>query len=423
MRKLMVLLLAAGLFCVFATPASAVENIFGGYWRTRAYINTNFTGEDQSEDLDTQMVDTRTRLYYTAKFNEDFKFVNKFEFNTIWGDDNDDAKSYQAGGDIGTDGMGNFRIKNSYADFTLGSVNSKIGMQGAVLSRGLLFDDDFAGAVFTYNAGDMNIPVFWMKAYEGYNVGGEDFNDYDVDYYGIRPSLKVGAATVQPLFMWITSSDVRNFGADYADLEAFDLYYFGVDVDVNLDVASLWFTGIYETGSADGIDPADDGDVSAYLLALGGSADVGAASVHGQIFYATGDDNENDDDQDAFLVPAGQSYYWSEIMGYGTFDENASANSCADAISNVMALNLGVTIKPADKLSLTADLWYAALAEDNAAGDDVLGTEIDLKATYKLMDNLNLDVVGAYLFAGDATYDGANDADPYELGTRVSFSF
>jgi hypothetical protein len=39
------------------------------------------------------------------------------------------------------------------------------------------------------------------------------------------------------------------------------------------------------------------------------------------------------------------------------------------------------------------------------------------------MKNLNLDVIGAYLFAGDATYAGANSSDPYEIGTQISFSF
>ena len=58
--------------------------------------------------------DTRTRLYYTAKFSDNFQFVNKFEFNTMWGDNN--------GGDLAADGKGNWRIKSSYVDFTLGNV-------------------------------------------------------------------------------------------------------------------------------------------------------------------------------------------------------------------------------------------------------------------------------------------------------------
>ena len=43
--------------------------------------------------------------------------------------------------------------------------------------------------------------------------------------------------------------------------------------------------------------------------------------------------------------------------------------------------------------------------------------------TYSLMKNLNLDVVAAYLFTGDATYKGANDKDAYEIGTQLSFRF
>ena len=84
---------------VAATNASAVENIFGGYWRTRIFSETDFNGVDSSYNR----VDNRTRLYYTAKFTDDFKFVNKLEWNTNWGDDN--------GGDIGADGTSILRIK------------------------------------------------------------------------------------------------------------------------------------------------------------------------------------------------------------------------------------------------------------------------------------------------------------------------
>ncbi len=78
-----------------------------------------------------------------------------------------------------------------------------------------------------------------------------------------------------------------------------------------------------------------------------------------------------------------------------------------------------------DKWTLSADLWYASLAEENALGNDELGTELDLKATYAVMDNLNLDLVAAYLFAGDATApDGlTNLEDPVEIGARLSLSF
>lgn len=97
-------------------------------------------------------------------------------------------------------------------------------------------------------------------------------------------------------------------------------------------------------------------------------------------------------------------------------------------IYNKLASNLGVTVKPMDKLSITADLSWAKLAEDRifsaTVKDDSLGLETDLKITYQLVEGLSLDIVGAYLFAGDATSaDGKNDKDPYEFGTRLSLSF
>jgi hypothetical protein len=88
------LMIAGG---VAATTASAVESQFGGYWRTRAFYQDNFT-----QDSDYWRIDNRTRLYYTAKFNDDFKFVNKFEFNSNWGD--------AEGGDVGADGL-TFKVK------------------------------------------------------------------------------------------------------------------------------------------------------------------------------------------------------------------------------------------------------------------------------------------------------------------------
>jgi hypothetical protein len=77
MRKLLMGLLAAGLVLAIALPAMAFDSEFGAYWRTRAYVQNAFTGNDKGTK-DVQLVDTRTRLFYTAVFSEDFKFVNAF---------------------------------------------------------------------------------------------------------------------------------------------------------------------------------------------------------------------------------------------------------------------------------------------------------------------------------------------------------
>ncbi len=74
----------------------------------------------------------------------------------MWGDNN--------GGDLAADGKGNFRIKNSYVDFTLGKVNTKVGIQGATIARGFVFADDFSGAVVTADFGMVKVPVLYALA-------------------------------------------------------------------------------------------------------------------------------------------------------------------------------------------------------------------------------------------------------------------
>lgn len=435
MKKLLMGLFAVGLVLAMALPAFALDNEFGGFWRTRAYMQKDFTGSDTGVK-DISQVDTRTRLFYTAVFSEDFKFVNRFEFNFTWGDTASASPTTTNGGGIAssTADRSVFRLKNSYANFNLGSFNFLVGLQPRVLHRGFLFDADFAGLTAAYNGDGFSIPFIWMKAYEGQY--GNDSNDNDVDFYGLKPTFTAGNVALTPTLVYVYSKD----GSKYLGVaQEIGVYFAGLDADVKFgDGSSAWFTGIYAGGSIDTNAAAraaalaatvpsvlpNSIDIGGYLLALGGTVKMGALDIHGQAFYATGDDTKTLDKYEGFFVPQGQMYYWSEIMGYGLFDNQASANAPADKINNIEAINIGVGLKANDKLSFKADLWYAKLVEDTAAAkSDPLGTEIDLKVTYALMKNLNLDVIGAYLFAGDGTYKGAGSSNPYEVGAMLSFSF
>ena len=379
---------------VAVTTANAFESKFGGYWRTRAFSQTDFNGVDSSYNR----VDNRTRLYYTAIFNEDFKFVNKFEFNTNWGDNK--------GGDIGSDGMGIFRIKNSYADFTLGNVNTKLGIQGAAIARGFIFDDDFSGVNIKANFGAVSPTFMWIR------VAGEYVSDLgsDDDVFAALVPFKIGdMTTLNPYFVYHNAESNT------------ESYYVGIDADMNFDVASAWGTFIYQGGTITDShgDRELDSDTAGFLAAFGAKASI----VHGQFFYASGNSEKGDgfigEDNDEFAGVPGRSYYWAEIMGLGTFDNQGSNGSPTNGISNIWAANVGVKAPVGERWTLGADLWYASLAESDIMGNDSLGTEVDLKATYKVFDNMSLDLVGAYLFAGDAT----GDEDPVEIGARLSLKF
>jgi hypothetical protein len=404
MKKLLVITLAVLLIGAFTVPAMAVDHEFGGYWRTRMYNNTNFSGDDTGAG-DLQAADTRTRLYYTAVLSDEVKLVNKFEMDATFGD--------TTRGDIGADGK-NFEVKQSYADFNIGDFNVKLGTQGKCMARGFIFCDDFTGAIVRYSADDMVIPFIWIKAYEGGT--GDEANDFDVDYYAVDPVFSMGDLKINPHFLYAMSADGSAWSSTNAN-EAIGVYYLGVSVDYAADMFSAWFTGIYEAGTVD-LASGDSLDVAANLVALGGSFNLDALSIHAQAFYATGDDDASDGDANDSYVPKGASYYWAEIMGYGSVDQAVSNGSSGDQITNITALNVGVDV-PMDKLSLTVDIWNANLIEENSAGDTELGTEIDVAATYQLLDDLKLTVVAAYLSAGDAT----GDENPTELGAILSLSF
>lgn len=405
-------MLASALVLAFTLPAAAldVENTIGGYWRTRAFIQQRFSGEDAIEGQDLQRIDTRTRIYLYSKFSDNFRLINKFEMDAQWGDD-----GY---GDIGADGVA-VEVKNSYADFTLNSFNVKLGVQGWALARGFLFDDDSAAAVVTYKSDMFTLPLIYSRVDDNPNIGQNE-EDFEVHYFAASPTFKVSdAISLNPFIFWTFSDDAVNFNAAWNDLS---LYYIGASADIKMDPYTFWFTGIFNGGEVDLV-AGGTADRSAFLVAGGAKTNFGPVGVHAEAFFATGDDDLTDDDAEAFGVPKGDSYYWAEIMGYGTFDNQVSNGSPANNLTNILAGNIGFTYNLTDAWKFKGDLWAAALPEEQANGDDFLGTEIDIKATYKVMDGLNLDLIGAYLFAGDATEQGTSAADPWELGARLSLSF
>ncbi|BBO84431.1 hypothetical protein DSCO28_49970 [Desulfosarcina ovata subsp. sediminis] len=406
MKKFAAIFFVAVLSLALTAPAFALENEFGGYFRVRMFNHTNFDGDDDSRQNEAQAVDTRTRLYYTAHINDNLKFVNKFEMDADWGDD-----GY---GDFGADGI-KVEVKNSYIDFNFGPANVKMGAQGGVIQRGFVVDDDFSGIT----VGIAGLTARYAKIEENGDSSADDAQLFQVAY-----ALDLGGLTLTPNFTYYDLYD------DQVEIEGYEIqledpkvWFLGLDVDGAAGALSYWGTFIYEGGELN-----SDVDVDAFLLAVGAGMDLSdAMELHFETFYASGQDDDADD-LEAFTVPVGQSYYWSEIMGLGMFgdllDEGASNNSCADAVSDIWAANVGVSYKVNEKLSLGADLWYAQLAEDNDSGDKDLGTEIDLSASYTIVDGLQLDVVAAYLFAGDVTNEGADDdADPIEIGAQFSVAF
>ncbi len=444
MKKFTVLAVAALLVVAMTLPAAALENIFGGYWRTRAFTQTNFTGEDKTEAADLDRIDTRTRLFYTAKFSDNLKFVNRFEMNAIWGG----AGTY---GQLGADGA-NVVVKHSYVDFNIQPFRFVVGIQDFELARGYIFGDDAAGVKAIFKLNDaVYLPLIYIKAYEG--GAGKDADNYDVNGLVFYPTIYLNkTTTLKPHIATLFSDDYSKantkgytFSEKIPGAKDLNAWTGGLEFDMKMDAFTVGATGIYQWGDVKvpvSMYGHDKLDFNGYLFDLFGSYAAGPATLRLKGIYASGNDKDSiaNGDIDAFFNPGtpytGASYYWAEIMGFGIFDTRGPATAdnvkgdMSDKISNRIIGNLGIDFKVLPDLKIAADLWYAKTAEDvklvDGTYDDTLGTELDLVVTYKLVDNLNLDLVGAYLWAGDVinkAVSATDSANPYEFGARLSLAF
>ncbi len=386
-------------------------------------------------------MDSRARIWFNFEINKETNWFNQVEINYIWGDEDN-------GGGIGTDGTDYLRWKHSYLDLdhdVMDDIDThfRVGLQPYALARGFLFDDDFAGLVATYTApgGSMKFPLVWMKVFEGGTLSGSEENEEaqeileasDVDIVGLAPELKFmdDELTVKPFGFYLTSSQAEGAEALTGNADI-DVWFAGLEVELKLDETELWALGVYEFGDAEIVTTGDELDVDAYLVAAGIDHSIGDLGLHGTAFYATGDDDSLDSDETTFFVPYGQSYAWSEIMGEGIFDAYGASNGApGTAVSNVAAAGAGLSYKLSEKWSVRGDVWYAQLAESpEDLDDEYLGTEVDLRVDYQVNDDVRLTLIGAYLFAGDATtwnyadgIEAGDDADPWEVGLMLTFRF
>ena len=462
MKKLSVLLVAALVVLALAMPAAAFENEFGGYWRTRFYTDIGFSGSDiAAKNQDTNAVDTRTRLFYTAKFSENLKFVNKFEVNATWGGNG----GY---GQVGADNSGadTFRVKNSYVDFKLAEQRFTIGVQNFQLGRGYLLDDDASGIKAMFKVNDsIYLPLIFLKMYEGGygKVAGNSASNYDLNAYVFYPTLYINKEnTLKPHVAWMFSENGSlatakntNFFNDPTSatylpgVTKLDLWTAGLEYDGKIGIFDLGATGIFQFGNvtvpAAAYGGHDQLNFNGNLFDLFGGVNLGLANVHVKGIYSSGNKHGEDPAKSGnlagFVTPGkrdtwGASYYWAEIMGEGIIDNQAPLGAPDDKISNVYIANLGGSYKLLADLKFSADLWWANRAQDVAIATDLtrqsqrysstLGTELDLVATYTIVDNLKVDLIGAYLWAGDCitmAVDPKGSTNPIELAAQFSLAF
>jgi len=82
--------------------------------------------------------------------------------------------------------------------------------------------------------------------------------------------------------------------------------------------------------------------------------------------------------------------------------------ACQQAALHAWSINAGADV--IEKLRLYVAYWDYSLAEENSAGDDDLGSEIDLIATYKYSNNVSIEAGASRFMPDDATATSPDDA-------------
>ena len=414
MKKLFVFTLAVMMVVAFTVPASALTNKFGGYWETKfaSYSNLGVSDVATAGTDDLAQVGTRTRLYYTAILHDNLKLVNKFEIDTVWGDGTT--------GDIGADGKGVFEIKNTYAEFKLANLNWSVGVQGFKWGNGFIFNNDATGIKATYKSDAITTGFYWVRPSEG----GADNNGQDFDIFATQVFFKAGNATIAPQITYATanSGGVGTQSAPAGNVlgESVNLYFVGVDAWFKFDMFDLSFSGHYLGG-----DIADNFEAASYIFDTKLKVKLAKFGIHSEILYASGDDDATDTENNAWMtIGNAGSVGSSELWGEGTLDVAVPQTSFKTDPTNYLAFNLGATYKVNKAWKLKFDYWNLNYVEDAGVGSDTsIGNELSVKATWAMLKSLNMDIIAAYLVAGDAIEPATDSENPYEIGVKLSLKF
>lgn len=433
--------LAAALTAVGATSALAVEHQFGGAFTVYGDVS-NFNGsttpngntgiyEPQGKDKSAPSANhlvSRARLGYTAKANNDLKFVSMFELDyNFWGNNSYDNKR-GGGAALGADGI-NIETKNLYLDANVAkNTNLKLGMQGFDDAfKGTFVGADMAGALLThsYDKATAAAGFFRWEDRAATALGRETRDVFILDgKFDLNKQTKLGAA------YYFVKDNSKNFATANQTVHV-------IGVNAEAEVGAVTLDG-FLAGQFGEVEAAQK-DLSAYAASVGAKVKVGKGTLRGDALYTSGDNGAAGNSKNHAWQSVNNTgnysetgYYAHEMVILGrdknaTTLDNAIVMNANNADHGVIFLAAGYDLPLASKLTGSANLGLA-WNETKRAGenDKFLGTEVNAELVYKVLDSVTLSARGAYVFLGDfyknAATNGTPD-NPYDFKLLAKYSF
>lgn len=456
--KTMVALLA---ITAIAAPAMAATFVVHGDLNNRFNLYSNhselYSGAGGLEQgvADTKLIgqettnttwgDIKYRLWTEAATNDGkVKGVYAIELGAIrFGDSN-------KGGAYSGDGK-NIETRWAYTQFQLPNVESKAQVRIGLMPfkiNSFVWNETAMGVAYTTDSYELA----WMRGNEIFNSTAGD-NNNSGDAFSARFNLKPAEDVKLGLFAVYQTQDGKTASTiDAGKWEikkfkdtSYDIYTIGVDGGTTVGDIFVNWDAIYQTGefnnvafaSIDGTTANDDIDLSAFLLHADVGINLGKNRLTYTTWYASGDDDDNDDNFDAF-VSTDVDRFESIVLFEGGYTDDNYGTERPYLLNKGMFLNkLAFDQQTSSKLKWGGSMLYMMTAEDITYTDDNgkaqansdIGLEFDAYISYKLYENVELALNGGYLFVGDAmdTFeidrDGSADEDIYRITSRLRYKF
>jgi len=468
MKKLLLVLFAAGLVAAFSMPAVAADvKFFGEYYVYGGYESNYSLKANDPVDAKTKTdaVGQRLRIGSVFQVAEGLKLTARFDaMERIWGQDN----VAPAPGVLDRSEK-NISWERAYVTFNLGPGFFDVGYMGDGAWSPIAFGNTTGsgpGVKYTAVFGPATVSAFWFKNSEtttplgagnvvvapstgAYSTTGPvtttsgstyAYSAGDRDSYALQGIFKWkdGQAGLSVMYIvderntsnavWAsedTAGNVTNFVGASSKFWEFSPFF-----QLKLGPVDLEAKLYYDYGKANFRNPGStDVDIRGLSYYGNGKVNIGPAYIGAMYAYIQGDPNlsalgtghdtakvghNGGQDWDPCLILGNDRY--AKWMG-GLYKFNQSGYAAASPFpgfwwqeQNVKVIQGYVGVNPIPTLALKASFTNMRQDYNTYALDNNLGNELDITVSYKIYPNLEYMIGFAYWWVGDY-FQGASAAN------------
>jgi len=407
MKRLLIGLLAVGLIAVLSMPALALdvkvtgEYFVAGYWESNRALKS---GDETAQRYYAQ----RLQINPVFQIADGLRLVTRFDaLERVWGQD-PIGSTPTATNSRNTRDEQNIVFRRAFVSANVPGGVLDVGAMGGGRTGTVFmnYDADVFRIKYTTYFGPWSIQILTEKALE--TSLKTSTSDSDKDKYSITPVYKWTGGEVGTQLQWYRYNDQEGsatpYRANYYLLCPWFKSTFGplyVEGEVN-----------YYFGKAnDYLDEAtpdrDYDSLNYYLMA---KYTAGPVYFGGQYAHIAGNDPAKPDKVRQASAPSGYIDYQPTLVLWNDWTQRFTGQPIGTNgtisnpyyVTNANLYQVFAGYKPIPKLTLDA-AYTMAYAEQKPANyvSDGYGNELDLKATYKIYDNLDYMVAFGYLWAGD----------------------